>query len=376
VVIEGKVRGSAARREFVRSAVEGLVWGLILITVAITASQVHTKLSLLWDVIFLVGGGLIVAVVYTVLRVKRLIAARLDPAANMLFERSTYGLPGMLYQYRQYPTGRGTVTLTNDAIRHIYELDPETARRDGVQIMRLVHPDDRERIWKSLMNSHTNLAPWREEYRIILPKAGVVWRYADAFVERLPDGGTLWHGYIIDITKEKTRVLAVEEARRRAEAVNLTRKRFLEMLSHDMRLSAKGIIGHAAALSQTELSPSQRESVSAIEGCTNGLLGLIDDMLDLARLREERPERPQQRVSVPELIEGVVQICRPQAADKGLEINVSYGVGAAGGIEVDRVWLWQVLVNLVSNAVKFTKIGGIKILVSCNPAKHSDELAE
>lgn len=316
MVTDGKARGSAARREFFRSVIEGLIWGLILIVVAITAAHVRDRLTLLWDVVLLVGGGLIVAVTYAVLRIKRLIAARLDPAANMLFQRLTYGLPGMLYQYRQYPTGRGSVTLTNDAIRQIYELDPEEARRDGVQIMRMVHPDDRERIWKSLMNSHTHLAPWREEYRVILPKAGVVWRYADAFIERLPDGGTLWHGYIIDITKEKTRTLAVEEAKRKAEEVTTVRQRFLEMLSRDMQSSVDGILHYAASLEGTELSSAQHEHVSSIEACAQGLGRLLQEMRELLRQQDgstSTPDREATLVTSAKIPDG--KLARPRKSE-------------------------------------------------------------
>ncbi len=63
------------------------------------------------------------------------------------------------------------------------------------------------------MESATTLQPWREEYRVILPRQGMRWRYAHALIERMPDGGTLWHGFIFDITMRKE----AEEAMRRSE---------------------------------------------------------------------------------------------------------------------------------------------------------------
>ncbi|MEO8205961.1 MAG: ATP-binding protein, partial [Chthoniobacterales bacterium] len=147
--------------------------------------------------------GFFTAIIAAWIRANFFSARRTGMKDDVLFEKLTTVLPAMVYQFRQYPHGHCSVTYTNDAIRKIYEISPEDARKDGGMILKLVHPDDYDRIWKTLQESWKNLTPWQSEYRVILPIQGVCWRSAQAHVERLPDGGTLWHGVISDITPRK-----------------------------------------------------------------------------------------------------------------------------------------------------------------------------
>lgn len=122
---------------------------------------------------------------------------------NKFMGKLSDSLPIMVYQCRYYPKGRCVLTYSNTAIRWIYELDYKDVKTDCSAILSLVHPDDRERIEKSLWESALHLTPWVGEYRVVLPKQGVRWRFAHARVERLPDGSTLWNGFIMDNTAQK-----------------------------------------------------------------------------------------------------------------------------------------------------------------------------
>lgn len=122
---------------------------------------------------------------------------------NKIVGKLSDALPIMVYQCRYYPNGRCTLTYSNTAIRWIYELDHREVKKDCSPILNLVHPEDRERVEKSLWESALHLTPWVGEYRVVLPKQGVRWRFAHARVERLLDGSTLWNGFIMDNTAQK-----------------------------------------------------------------------------------------------------------------------------------------------------------------------------
>ncbi|MEO6846277.1 MAG: ATP-binding protein [Chthoniobacterales bacterium] len=174
------------------------------------------RFALLFEI--LVAVSFLIVVIAFMMRASLYAKHRAESGSDELFEKLTDELPAMVYQFRQYPHGHCSVTYTNSAIEEIYEITAEEARRDGAKIFDLVHPDDRNRIWKLLLESWKNLTPWRGEYRVILPRQGECWRFAQAHVERLPDGGTLWHGFITDITSKKR---AEEELARNRERLAL-----------------------------------------------------------------------------------------------------------------------------------------------------------
>jgi signal transduction histidine kinase/CheY-like chemotaxis protein len=301
---------------------------------------------------------------------------RMNPSRIELFSKLTENLPGMLYQYRQYPTGHGSVTYTTDAIRSIYEIDPESARANGAQILELLHPDDRDRIWDALTESHLHLTPWKEEYRVVLPKAGVCWRYGHARVERLPDGGTLWHGFVIDITREKASGLELAVARKKAEAANLAKSQFLAMMSHDIRTPIHGIAGFATLLKQTPLADAQREHVEAIEQCADSLLCLVNDILDLSKIEAGRMTVEPRPFALAPCLKEVLTPLRPQALAKALSLELALDERLPEGIQTDRTRLVQILTNLLGNAVKFTDAGFVRLRVSCDLAPDAESPAQ
>ncbi len=168
-----------------------------------------------------------------------LISIRRDANMQMrdidLLESVSDSLPGMVYQCRLFPTGRCVLTYANSALSWIYEKELSEMRKDCSPIMDLVHPEDRERVQKSLTESALRLTPWKGEYRVVLPRQGVRWRFAQAQVERLVDGSTLWHGFVADVTarKEADHQLLLAQ-QREAEALRAARaeeQRNLEILS-------------------------------------------------------------------------------------------------------------------------------------------------
>jgi diguanylate cyclase (GGDEF)-like protein/PAS domain S-box-containing protein len=115
----------------------------------------------------------------------------------------TNEVPGLVFQYRQSPGGESFFSYASAGIRDIYEVTPDQVATSAAALDEIIYPDDLAAYRASLKASAASLAPWRLEYRVQLPRQGLRWRQGDARPQRLPGGGTLWHGFITDVTERK-----------------------------------------------------------------------------------------------------------------------------------------------------------------------------
>jgi PAS domain S-box-containing protein len=122
-------------------------------------------------------------------------------------------VPGMIYQYRMRADGTSHFPFASDAVREIFEVTPGEAMADAGILYQRIHGDDIEATVASIRRSRETLEAWRHEYRIVRPSGGTVWVEGYATPRREPDGSTVWHGYISDITERKQRELELDNTR-------------------------------------------------------------------------------------------------------------------------------------------------------------------
>ncbi len=139
-------------------------------------------------------------------------------------------------------------------------------------------------------------------------------------------------------------------------------QQFLRLMSHEMRTPLNGVIGMLGLLSRTRLDGAQRAYAEAARSSAEHLLGLVNDLLDYARLEAGKLEFDHAPVDLEALVRGVAELLSPRAHEKGLEIAWSVAPEAVD-ILGDEGRLRQVLFNLAGNAVKFTETGGVRIAV-------------
>ena len=139
-------------------------------------------------------------------------------------------------------------------------------------------------------------------------------------------------------------------------------QQFLRLMSHEMRTPLNGVIGMIGLLQRTRLDGAQRAYADAARSSAEHLLGLVNDLLDYARLEAGRLEFDSEPVDLEGLVRGVAELLSPRAHDKGLEIAWSVAADAADVLG-DEGRLRQVLFNLAGNAIKFTETGGVRIAV-------------
>jgi len=156
----------------------------------------------------------------------------------------------------------------------------------------------------------------------------------------------------------------LQKAKEAAESANLAKSRFMGGMSHELRAPLNSILGYAQILQRDAAMPTgRREAIDVIHRSGKHLIGLIDGLLDIARIEAGKLRLETADLRLPEFLDQIVRMFQPQTALKGLAFHYEAAPNLPKIVHIDEKRLRQILINLMSNAVKFTRGGHVALRV-------------
>lgn len=247
--------------------------------------------------------------------------------------------------------------LTGYAPGELQQLNPRS----------IIHPEDLQRVVRARERA---VAGERVKFEFRLRQKNGTYRWVETSGQGIVDPQTgAFQGIVAatrDLTERKATEQALRRARTEAEAANQAKSAFLANISHEVRTPLNGVIGMASLLTETPLSDPQRQYVDTIRTSSETLLSLIDDILDFSKIEAERVELEARPFDLYPCLREALDMVAAQAADKGVELGMYVAPSVPTRVVGDEARLKQVLLNLMSNAIKFTHEGGVVLTASAS----------
>jgi len=157
----------------------------------------------------------------------------------------------------------------------------------------------------------------------------------------------------------------LEIARNQADAANAAKSDFLSRMTHELRTPLIGVLGMNELLTRTSLTEQQKMLVDTVQSSGEELLRLISDVLDFSRIEAGKMNLQPVPAELFRIIESIVELLAPQAREKNITLACQIPLDSTWRVKVDEVRMRQILMNLIGNALKFTRQGSVMVTLSC-----------
>ena len=227
---------------------------------------------------------------------------------------------------------------------------------------------ERERVHQALIDLIAHDKKYDLEYEIIpADKTTRKIIHSIAELERDASNNPLRvRGVILDITERKEAEQTLNIAKKEAEKANRLKSEFLANMSHELRTPLNAILGFSRLTSRSpHLSPENKENLDIIRRSGEHLLRLINDVLEMSKIEAGRTALNENDFDLHQMLDDLEDMLTIQADEKGLQLLFERAANVPGHIRADELKLRQVLINLLNNAVKFTKKGQVRLLAKC-----------
>jgi two-component system sensor histidine kinase EvgS len=304
----------------------------------------------------------IAAVIITILavayvRIRREMQGRV--AADRLLADVTRNLPGVVFKVARTPDGHISLPFVAGSVAPSFGATASELREAPERMLKVFSVDDRVRLIEALEESARTMVSRTIDVQTLgEPRR---WLHFKSVPRRLENGSIHWSGYVVDVTDEHAQAEALSDAKERAEVAARARASFLAAMSHEIRTPMSGICGLVELVSRTELKPDQRRMLSLVEESANSLRQILDDILDYSRIEAGKLELHSAEHDLRIAVCGAVGLVADMARQKGLQLECHIDPSLAGTLEIDATRFRQILLNLLSNSIKFTERGSVSV---------------
>ena len=230
-----------------------------------------------------------------------------------------------------------------------------------------LHPDDARALPDLRLDFAAAGAQIQREYRLVMPDGQVRWVQSTAAVVRDRDGrATGKVGTVDDITERKNTLLEWQRAKESAEIASRSKDLFLANVSHELRTPLNGVLGMSDLLLEADLRPDQREMAEVVRDSGRSLLMVVNDILDVSRIEAGKLVIERAPFEWNAMMHQVKTLMEPEAKKKGLRIDFHQPENIAQSMMGDAGRIKQILLVFLTNALKFTAEGGIKVEVAAD----------
>lgn len=278
----------------------------------------------------------------------------------------TEQVPGALYQFVLDKEGEMKFSYLSPGIKSILDIgenDINNMSDIGLAISK-IHPQDIAQVLMTSVASAKKLNPWSCQFRVKeVGTEDYKWVMGAAKPELLDSGDVVWYGYLSDITEQKVFEETLKNARETAEKANKIKSEFLSMISHELRTPLNAISGSVYTLLQDEHTPVQASALNTINFAVDNLIIMINDLLDFQKIEAGKLNLEMNPMNIAEVVQQVLNGLEFHAKDSENQLNLHMEDEVNVRVMGDKVRLAQVLNNLITNALKFTKKGKVDVFV-------------
>ncbi|HLZ76715.1 ATP-binding protein [Phenylobacterium sp.] len=243
--------------------------------------------------------------------------------------------------------------------------DPFDYKKLAGDIWSTIDERDLPRVREEWRRHQEEGAPYRPEYRVRRSDDKEVWVQGAVSYLTTDEGKPLrMIGALQNITDRKAAERALVQAKEEAEAATRAKSAFLATMSHEIRTPLNGVLGMAQAMATGTLDTEQRDRLDVIRQSGESLLAILNDVLDLSKIEAGKLELEHAEFDLEETVQGALSAFAATAQAKGLGLTLNIQPAARGVYIGDSVRVRQILYNLISNGLKFTGKGGVKVTLS------------